>query len=237
MNNTKYPKRIKDGHFDADNCKIENLADPINALDAVNKQTLDNGLDLKVDVSHTHLELDITDLDHDAQKIKGVIIDDTNKASGKILKYNSTSGKLEYTTDETGAGAGIDTWYQSYVLNTPSTITRIFGKSTNGFNPGKDIRILALHIQFYSEHPTQSKLRVRVFRYDAIATTDREILNIAQVGVAKGYHNVIDNSPDTAYYDLDSSAGDTIWVEIDDGVGSSANRVKEITLHIKYQEL
>ena len=54
------------------------------------------------DASHTHTESDITDLDHDAQKIKGVTVDDTDIADGKILKYNSTSGNLEYEDDATG---------------------------------------------------------------------------------------------------------------------------------------
>lgn len=56
------------------------------------------------DASHTHLEQDITDLDHDAQKIKGVTVDDSQKANGKILKYNSTSENLEYADDNSSGG-------------------------------------------------------------------------------------------------------------------------------------
>ncbi|MCK4328499.1 hypothetical protein KAX02_01525 [candidate division WOR-3 bacterium] len=53
--------------------------------------------------AHTHTEVDITDLDHDAQKIKGVTVDNTDIADGKILKYNGTSGNLEY---EVAGGGG-----------------------------------------------------------------------------------------------------------------------------------
>ena len=56
---------------------------------------------------HDHLEEDITDLDHNAQKIKGIEVDDTDIDDGKILKYNSTSGKLEYE-DESEADGGYD---------------------------------------------------------------------------------------------------------------------------------
>lgn len=38
-----------------------------------------------------------------ANKIKGVVVDDTNKANNKILKYNSATGKLEYQDDLTSA--------------------------------------------------------------------------------------------------------------------------------------
>lgn len=55
---------------------------------------------------HTHTESDITDLEHDAIKIKGVTVDDASIADGLILKYNSTSGNLEYEVDEEGEGGG-----------------------------------------------------------------------------------------------------------------------------------
>jgi hypothetical protein len=38
-----------------------------------------------------------------ANKVKGVEVDDTNKANGKVLKFNSTSNKLEYADDLLGA--------------------------------------------------------------------------------------------------------------------------------------
>lgn len=44
-----------------------------------------------------------------ANKILGVEVDDTDKANGKVLKYNSTSGKLEYEDDNnTGGGGAVD---------------------------------------------------------------------------------------------------------------------------------
>lgn len=45
--------------------------------------------------------------EQDAGKIKGITVDDTDLANGKILKYNSTSGNLEYEDDDSGGGAGI----------------------------------------------------------------------------------------------------------------------------------
>lgn len=56
-------------------------------------------IDGKAASSHNHAESDITDLDHDAQKIKGKTVDDTDIANTKLLKYNSTSGNLEYEAD------------------------------------------------------------------------------------------------------------------------------------------
>jgi hypothetical protein len=56
------------------------------------------------DSVHTHLEADITDLDHDAQKIQGVDVDDTDISNGRLLKYNSSSGNLEYEDEAAGSG-------------------------------------------------------------------------------------------------------------------------------------
>ena len=53
---------------------------------------------------HTHLEADITDLDHDAVKIQGIDVDDADIANGRVLVYNSVSGNLEYE-DQSGAAA------------------------------------------------------------------------------------------------------------------------------------
>jgi hypothetical protein len=39
-----------------------------------------------------------------ADKIKGVVVDDSNKANGKILKFNSTTNTLEYADDLVGGG-------------------------------------------------------------------------------------------------------------------------------------
>ena len=53
--------------------------------------------------AHTHLEIDITDLDHDALKIKGITVDDSGIGTGKYLKYDGAN--LIY---DTPAGAGGD---------------------------------------------------------------------------------------------------------------------------------
>jgi len=55
-------------------------------------------------VVHTHVEADITDLDHDAVKIQGVPVDDSAIADGKVLVYDSTTGDLQYEFIEGGGG-------------------------------------------------------------------------------------------------------------------------------------
>lgn len=51
---------------------------------------------------HYHDESDITDLDHDAQKIKGKTVDDSAIGDGKVLKYDSTEDKIIYGTGSGG---------------------------------------------------------------------------------------------------------------------------------------
>lgn len=246
----------------------------------------------KADDVHTHLEADITDLNHSAIEIQGIPVDiPASGQDGYVLTYNESLNKYEWTAsamdgdmlkavydiDDDGivdkaealndgsSGGGnnvtalearthIDDitgnphnitaemlqvwkrfWLQTFVLNTPSTVTRAFGQSAEGLNPGFDIRIMSLKVQYLSEHPTQSVLRIRVFKYDATATTDYEILSILISGTTAGYHNIEDNTPDTLNYDLDASAGDRIWIEVDDGAGASANRVSEITISVSYE--
>jgi len=53
--------------------------------------------------THTHTESQIADLDHNALKIVGVPVDDTDKGAGKVLAYNSISENLEYEA-QTGVG-------------------------------------------------------------------------------------------------------------------------------------
>jgi len=70
-------------------------------LDKYTQGEVDTALTGKSDTGHTHLEVDITDLDHDAQKIKGVVVDDAAIVDGRVLVYRSASGNLEYE-DQTG---------------------------------------------------------------------------------------------------------------------------------------
>lgn len=57
--------------------------------------------------SHTHVEADVTDLDHDALKVKGVIINDAAKADQKVLAYDSGSDRIVYIT-QAPSGASIE---------------------------------------------------------------------------------------------------------------------------------
>ncbi|MGD9209161.1 MAG: hypothetical protein PVI90_00220 [Desulfobacteraceae bacterium] len=94
--------------------------------------------------SHTHTESDITDLDHDAQKIKGVTIDDTDIANGKILKYNSTSGNLEYEDDATGGGSNTLIMQDegSPIPNTPHTTLNVTGGGASISDAGSGVATL-----------------------------------------------------------------------------------------------
>jgi hypothetical protein len=47
---------------------------------------------------HTHAESEITDLDHDAQKIKGKEVDDSAIGDGKFLKYQASGDKVVYAS-------------------------------------------------------------------------------------------------------------------------------------------
>ena len=158
-----------------------------------------------------------------------------------MLYYNTTSHVLKlYANGSWGtvtSGGQIGTWFQSYYPNTPSTIVRLWGQSANGFNPGYDVRLQELRIQLYSEQATQSALRIRVYRYDAGAATDRLILTASGSSLAVGYHAINDLTPDLTYQDLDSSAGDTVWLELDNGAGAPAKRVREISCNVKYEVL
>lgn len=58
----------------------------------------------KAALEHTHTESEITDLDHNALKVKGVIINDAAKADQKVLAYDSASDRIVYITP---APAGI----------------------------------------------------------------------------------------------------------------------------------
>jgi hypothetical protein len=58
--------------------------------------------------THTHTESQITDLDHDADKIKGIDVDAAAIADGKRLTYKSASGKIEYETPTAGGDTIVD---------------------------------------------------------------------------------------------------------------------------------
>ncbi|KZL49357.1 hypothetical protein A2T98_13135 [Nodularia spumigena CENA596] len=55
-------------------------------------------------VTATQVGKDIAQWNSD--RIKGVVVDDTNIANGRVLKYNSINQSLEYAVDVTGDGTG-----------------------------------------------------------------------------------------------------------------------------------
>lgn len=216
--------------------------------------------------SHTHLEVDITDLDHYdsadfATDFSGADLANlgtknhislTNKNAETDYKHVTDNQKdaLDNANSPTasnpvatladtiqGAQGAEAFWFQSVLLNTPSIVTRLFGQSAEGFQPNVDIRLLKLSIQYYSEHNTQSVMRIRVFKYDGITTIDHDVLSVSISGTAIGYHRVEDITPDTNYNDLIVADGDTLWIEIDDGAGASANRVSQITVNLNYEPI
>lgn len=58
--------------------------------------------------AHLHVEADVIDLDHDAQKIKGTTVDAAAIADGKRLTYDAANTKLIYETPVLGGGTYVD---------------------------------------------------------------------------------------------------------------------------------
>jgi len=87
---------MKKSVYDAD---LDDVADDSEKLEGSTKSEVQD----HAPKAHTHEEDEITDLDHDAEKIAGVPVDDTDKGDGKVLAYNVSSEKLEYETP-TGGG-------------------------------------------------------------------------------------------------------------------------------------
>lgn len=152
--------------------------------------------------------------------------------AGNYVVVSSTESGVEFVS----ADVVEDKWFSQYIHDTPSKIVSIFGNGANSFNPGHDIRILAMKILYYSEHANLSDLRVRVYKYDMAAATDRLVLSAQASSIPIGFHELSDSTPDTNYYDLNSSAGDGIWLLLDESSGSDhVKKVSEITINIKYK--
>ena len=84
------------------NTIINNQKKEMIAATAAEELVLPNYSGIKHAVKSGHNKIGIDDLSD---------VDDSNKANGKILKYNSTTGNLEYKDDDTAtysAGEGID---------------------------------------------------------------------------------------------------------------------------------
>ena len=100
-----------------------------------------------------------------ALTIKGITVDDTDIDNGKILKYNSTSGNLEYEIDDTGAGfappigfiamfsgswtdnSTIPGWYKCDGNNGTVNLVNKFvrGAATSGGSGGDDDAVVVSH--------------------------------------------------------------------------------------------
>lgn len=73
--------------------------------------------------AHTHVEVDITDLDHDALKIKGKVVDDTGIADGRVLVYRTASGDLKYEDQGGAGGAAIWTLQEKKIFSAEASKT------------------------------------------------------------------------------------------------------------------
>lgn len=91
----------------------DNIVDDSQKLEASTKAQVQD----HTPKTHTHTESQISDLVHDAQKVKGVIIDDTAKADQKVLAYDQASNNIVYITKP--GGIAIDA-IQHLSLSIPS---------------------------------------------------------------------------------------------------------------------
>ncbi|ULP73408.1 hypothetical protein [Nodularia sphaerocarpa] len=78
-------------------------------------------------VTATQVGKDIAQWNSD--RIKGVVVDDTNKANGRVLKYNSATLSLEYDIDVTGEGGGSVDLTNYYTI--PQTNTLLNNKANS----------------------------------------------------------------------------------------------------------
>lgn len=93
----------------------------------------------------------------DALKVKGVTVDDTNKADGKVLGYVGASGKIEYVDGGAGGGGGSLQWHEIDLAPIPSMAPGTLGyyfeplmaqrlytmiRVPSGYKVGKPIRLL-----------------------------------------------------------------------------------------------
>jgi len=79
--------------------------------------------------AHTHTESEISDLDHNALKVKGVVINDAAKADQKVLAYDSGSDRIVYIS-QAPSGAVINTIQRGIieldaVISNTQTITSV----------------------------------------------------------------------------------------------------------------
>jgi len=119
-----YPDTVSGGGGDTDTKQVKvsaddttegYLEDKIVAGASVTVTTLNDGSDEDVEISvsglsvlgHSHVEVDITDLEHDAVKIQGRTVAATAPTDGQALAWNSISTEWEPQTVSGSSGTGL----------------------------------------------------------------------------------------------------------------------------------
>ena len=87
------------------------------------------GANLHDPKSHTHTESEVTDLDHDAQKIKGKTVDDAAIGDDKILVYKTAGTKLVYEAKPSGGGDMYKTTYDANANNIVDNSEKLEGST------------------------------------------------------------------------------------------------------------
>lgn len=105
--------------IDYDTLVLENITVPsgvtLGYLEAnyYDKTEVDGLVAYKSNIGHTHTESEITDLDHDANKIKGITVSSAVPIDGQILQYNASLNAWIPTTSGIG---GSPTIHQQYIF-------------------------------------------------------------------------------------------------------------------------
>jgi hypothetical protein len=90
-----------------------------------NETEIDGFLAAKSDLGHTHVEVDITDLSHDADLIQGIPVASGTPTVGDALIYNGS------TYSPTSVSASVKTVYQQYLF----TVEGIMSDAGTGIKP------------------------------------------------------------------------------------------------------
>lgn len=196
---------------------------------------------------HSHVEADITDLDHDAQKIRGVPVDDTNIGDGKALAYDYISGSIIYTDvggsitvkeiDGSPNVSGVST-----INVTNGTLTDngggevTLGIPTTAYQPSWTIRIdgsltTATDVAGFVV-PSEATISMVYIRCQTTGTSGNTIIDVNKNGTT--IFTTQANRPTLAYNDSDGIAsgvpdvasfttGDLITIDIDEVATGAAN--------------
>jgi hypothetical protein len=152
--------------------------DVVTEIDAGNLIVNDGTSDLNIAESKNLLKLGEQVAIWNADKIQGITVDNTDIANGKILKYNSTSGNLEYEIDETSASVFGNEYEEITSAGISTTTSTIYqNKIDNTFTGLVDGA--TYHIQWYTEimfDKAQRGTGVRIM-VDLATVTDPEFHN------------------------------------------------------------